>query len=217
VNTLAVAPNGSIFAAGWYGVIRSTDDGNVWSWVLPNNSGFSPTALTVTPNGDVFVESDVAVLRSTDNGNSWNDENEGLWLWGGGPTCFGLSPDGFIYAGTWYGLFKSHEITTFVDPSVHISLPSHVSLSQNYPNPFNPSTVIRYSLPVVSQVKLRIFNLLGQEVTTLVDGMRDAGYESAEWDASGNASGVYFYRIEAVNVADPAKAYVETKKIMLMK
>jgi hypothetical protein len=88
---------------------------------------------------------------------------------------------------------------------------------QNYPNPFNPSTVIRYQLPVLSIVKLRIFNVLGQEVKTLVDGVQDAGYESLEWDASALASGVYFYRLEATSMSDPSRLFTQVRKMVLMK
>ncbi|MBI1805296.1 MAG: T9SS type A sorting domain-containing protein [Ignavibacteriae bacterium] len=96
-------------------------------------------------------------------------------------------------------------------------IPASFALAQSFPNPFNPSTVIRYQLPVTSRVTLRVFNLLGQEVKTLVDGIRDAGYESAEWDASSNASGVYFYRLEATSTADASKRFTEVKKMVLLK
>ncbi len=81
------------------------------------------------------------------------------------------------------------------------SLPTSFSVSQNYPNPFNASTVIRYSLPENSRVKIEIFNILGQKVKTLVDEVQTAGYKSIEWngrDASSQtvASGVYFYKID---------------------
>jgi photosystem II stability/assembly factor-like uncharacterized protein len=210
VNVLAIAPNGSIFAAGWYGLIRSTDDGTTWSWVFQNNDGFSLTALTVTPNGDVYIESGVAVLRSTDNGNSWHEENEGLWLWAGGPTCFGLSPDGFIYAGTWYGVFKSHPIMTSVVQSEQHSRPSHFVLSQNYPNPFNPSTTISFSISKQSQVSLKVYDVLGREVSILLDETKPMGSYSVQFNASTLPSGVYFYRLQAGE-------FVETKKTLVMK
>jgi hypothetical protein len=76
-------------------------------------------------------------------------------------------------------------------------LPLTLVLSQNYPNPFNPSTTIRYELAERSHVTLTIFNLLGQEVRGLVDEVEDAGYRSVHLDASGLASGVYFYRLKA--------------------
>ncbi|MBI4547123.1 MAG: T9SS type A sorting domain-containing protein [Ignavibacteriae bacterium] len=88
--------------------------------------------------------------------------------------------------------------------------PITFNLSQNYPNPFNPVTVIRYQIPVSSRVTLKVYNLLGQEVAVLVDGMQEAGYKSVELNANKIASGVYFYRLQA-------GTFVETKKLLLLK
>jgi len=95
-------------------------------------------------------------------------------------------------------------------------LPKTFALYQNYPNPFNPSTTIRYDLPVKSTVSMRIYNLLGEEVRTLVDEVEDAGFRSFEWDASSYASGVYFYRIEAREV-EGSLHLVDVKKLVLVK
>jgi len=94
--------------------------------------------------------------------------------------------------------------------------PRSFSLEQNYPNPFNPSTVIRYSLPVNSQVSMKIFNMLGQEIVMLVDEGQDAGSYAVHWDASGHASGIYIYSLEA-NAVDGSKHHVENKKMVLIK
>jgi len=88
------------------------------------------------------------------------------------------------------------------------AVPSTFSLAQNYPNPFNPETSISYSLPVDARVSLSVFNTLGQEVAHLVDGQVPAGVHSVKWNASGFASGVYFYRITAGD-------FVETKRLIL--
>ena len=77
------------------------------------------------------------------------------------------------------------------------TLPDAYSLSQNYPNPFNSSTVIQYELPEAAWVRLEVYNMLGQVVTTLVDGNRQAGFHSYNWNANNFASGIYFYRITA--------------------
>jgi hypothetical protein len=94
-------------------------------------------------------------------------------------------------------------------------LPISVMLAQNYPNPFNPTTTIRFTLPVTEKVHLAIYNLLGQKIKTLVDGVRTAGVHEVVWDgkdASGMAvgSGVYFYRLETNGV-------VKTRKMMLIR
>jgi hypothetical protein len=86
------------------------------------------------------------------------------------------------------------------------SLPGRFKLERNYPNPFNPSTTIRYELAERSDVTLTVFNLLGQEVRTLVDETQDAGYRSVGFDASTSASGVYFYRLKAGD-------FVQTRKM----
>jgi len=98
-------------------------------------------------------------------------------------------------------------------------VPKEFALEQNYPNPFNPSTVIRYALPVDAMVMLKIYNELGQEVSTLVNGTQEAGYQSVEWNVlqSGAASGVYFYRLEASGTTDPARTFTQVRKMLLIK
>jgi hypothetical protein len=84
------------------------------------------------------------------------------------------------------------------------------SLEQNYPNPFNPSTTIRNALPSRSHITLTVFNPLGQIVRELVNGEMDAGYHEVQFDATGLASGIYFYRMRAGN-------FVETKRLLLLR
>ena len=91
-------------------------------------------------------------------------------------------------------------------------------LSQNYPNPFNPTTKIKYSIPPVvnvnfastTWVRLKVYNILGREVATLVNEEKPAGVYVITWDAKNLASGVYFYKIEAGN-------YIAAKKMVLIK
>ncbi|MEE8149247.1 MAG: T9SS type A sorting domain-containing protein [candidate division Zixibacteria bacterium] len=91
-------------------------------------------------------------------------------------------------------------------------LPTVFALDQNYPNPFNPSTEISFALPTSGRVSLIIYNVLGQEVETLVDGNMDAGNHTVTWEASSYSSGVYFYRL----IADNDK-FVKTNKMMVLK
>lgn len=90
------------------------------------------------------------------------------------------------------------------------SLPEVYELSQNYPNPFNPTTTIKFQLPSSGVVTLKIYDILGREVTTLVDEFKTEGTYEANFNALSLASGVYLYRI---NVND----YVDVKKMMLLK
>ena len=88
--------------------------------------------------------------------------------------------------------------------------PSEFNLMQNYPNPFNPITTIEFDLPSNSEVTLKIFNLLGEEIAILLSASLLSGSHSVQWDASKYASGIYLYKLQAGN-------YVETKKMVLMK
>jgi len=98
-----------------------------------------------------------------------------------------------------------------IEKAPGVILPQSFALHQNYPNPFNPITKINFDLPQSEWVRLEIFNILGQKVTTLLDTPMDAGYHEVEWDAGReNPSGVYFYTIQAGN-------FVESKKMMLLK
>jgi hypothetical protein len=90
------------------------------------------------------------------------------------------------------------------------AIPYRFCLEQNYPNPFNPLTVIRYQLPVDSWVTLKIYNTLGEEVFTLIEGIQDAGFKSVEFNANKLPSGIYFYRLTA-------GAFAETKKLLFIK
>ena len=94
--------------------------------------------------------------------------------------------------------------------------PVSFSMDQNYPNPFNPTTSIRYSIPVNSWVRLAVFNILGQKVSELVNQQQAAGWYAAQWNATA-ASGLYFYRLDAVSASDPNQRYSQLKKMLLVK
>ena len=100
--------------------------------------------------------------------------------------------------------------STDIDDVKNDILPQSFELSQNYPNPFNPSTNISFALPTKSNVRLEIFNLLGQKVANLVQGEMEAGYHEIAWNAGKTPSGVYFYRLISGDKS-------LTRKMMLLK
>ena len=88
-------------------------------------------------------------------------------------------------------------------------VPSHFTLSQNYPNPFNPSTTIRYELPRASLVSLKVYDVLGREISVLVNDRKDVGVHEVKFDGSNLASGMYFYRLQAGE-------FVQTKRLIIL-
>jgi len=89
-------------------------------------------------------------------------------------------------------------------------LPTQYELSQNYPNPFNPSTTIRFSLPQAAQLKINLYNMLGEQVATIAEGMYELGYHKVTFNASSLPSGTYIYRLESSD-------FVQVKKMILIK
>jgi hypothetical protein len=102
----------------------------------------------------------------------------------------------------------SYEYSDIVE--VDIPAPNEFALLQNYPNPFNPSTKIRYSVPQSSKVVIKVFDILGNEIETLIDEQKPIGTYEIIWHTTNLPSGVYFYRLQA-------GSFVETKKMVLMK
>ena len=94
-------------------------------------------------------------------------------------------------------------------------LPEEFNLSQNYPNPFNPATLIKFALPGSAKVTLKIYNILGQEVKTLLNDNLNAGYHEAKWDALNLSSGVYIYRIHSVG--NDGRSFTKSAKMVLLK
>jgi hypothetical protein len=97
-----------------------------------------------------------------------------------------------------------------VDVRETINSPVDFSLEQNYPNPFNPSTTIKYSIPRSSRVTIRVFDVLGNEIQTLVNEEKSAGTYELDWNAANLTSGVYYYQMIAGN-------HISTRKMILLK
>jgi len=99
-------------------------------------------------------------------------------------------------------------------PEVSVAVPTEFTIKQNFPNPFNPSTTISYDLPLNGHVSVVIYNITGQEIEKLFDGVQEAGSYQVIWNASDLASGIYFYRI---NFESAGQKITDTKSMILMK
>ncbi len=118
---------------------------------------------------------------------------------------------GILYDGSgYYGLMKTAPDITYVKRKSEPIIPQTTILWQNYPNPFNPKTSIRYSIRSNLDVSIKVYDLLGKEIATLVNEKKPAGAYTVEFDASKLSSGIYFYQLQADD-------FIETKKMMLMR
>uniref|UniRef100_A0A7V2ZJ26 T9SS type A sorting domain-containing protein n=1 Tax=Ignavibacterium album TaxID=591197 RepID=A0A7V2ZJ26_9BACT len=200
------------FAATSNGIYRSTNFGV--SWELSGLEGNNVNFIAIKSSTDTLTlfasTNDSGVFFSTDNGTTWFSSNSGL------PTTniTGLRSTGtYLYAGTGgEGLWriKINDLITNVDEESYSTIPSQFYLSQNFPNPFNPSTKISWQSPVGSRQILKVYDILGNEVATLVDEFKEAGRYEIEFDARNLSDGIYFYRLQADN-------FVQTKKMILIK
>ena len=163
---------------------------------------------------------------------SWNGFdvrlNIGKLSWQGFQDMIPDQTNSYLGLTYWYGIQGQNQVTygqrrfvgnyttgailstTAVSPGANAEIPAKFSLAQNYPNPFNPATKIDFALPAASPVRLSVYNMLGQEVATLVNGTVTAGSHTVSFDGSRLASGIYFYRLVA-------GSYVSTMRMILVK
>ena len=210
VAAIGFDQTGYVYAGIWgMGVYRSPDNGENWERADNGVTNHYISSLASNILDLVFVGTNGGgVFQTNDNGDHWQAMNSGLT--NTDIKCLAMSPDGYLYTGTkGGGVFKSVNTTLGVK-RISGNIPNKFALRQNYPNPFNPSTIIKYTLPKASPVTLKIYDILGRELKTLVNGSQEAGYKSVQFNASALPSGIYFYRLQA-------GAYVETKKLLLLK
>ena len=128
----------------------------------------------------------------------------------------GLMPGNNVrFSGIQCGTVKDIEIIN--DTTIEVTmLPSKYAIEQNYPNPFNPVTTINFSLPEDSKVKISIYNVMGEKVAEPYNSTTSAGYNQVTFNATGLASGVYYYRIEAAATGSGSE-FTAVKKMILLK
>jgi len=219
VNSLAISGS-YVFVGTGDGVTLSTDNGQNWTQTPLNN--IDVNALTAS-SSNVFAGTwDSGVYLSTDFGDTWSQINEGI----GNERILSLAlSSDYIFAGTWgTSVWRRplSEIITSIEETTNGS-PSDFILEQNYPNPFNSSTTIKYSIPTSEFVTLKVYDVLGNEVATLVNEEKPAGNYAVKFNVgtsrdlslssrqgSALTSGIYFYKLQVGN-------FIETKKMLLLK
>lgn len=216
VLDFAEAADGTIYTITLLGLLKSTDGGATWEDV--NTGIFHQYSALIIKGGSMFLGTSDGLYLSTDNAASWTSHKEGLlytYL-----AYLTLANDGYLYGAGGAGIYKSSQAVVTGIGDFAGELPEGFALAQNYPNPFNPNTTITFNLPQngrsgLGLVELKIFDLLGKEVKTLISQPMAAGFHSVQWDGNNNAgqpvaSGVYLYRLSAGEL-------VSTQKMMLLR
>ncbi|MDP1675415.1 MAG: T9SS type A sorting domain-containing protein [Bacteroidota bacterium] len=207
-GSLCLAAHGNDLLFGTNeGLLRSSNMGLSWIDTVYNN-GAVLTAV-ITKEGRYFTATQFNGVSEYDKATSkWKEIGQILpsqWV-----HSITLNSQGNLLAATeGMGVFRTVSLVSSVENARTVR-PTAFAVSQNYPNPFNPSTTISFILPTSSYVSLKIFDVLGKEVGSLVSENLSAGTYSRLWNAAKMASGVYFYRLQA-------GAFAETKKLMLVR
>jgi photosystem II stability/assembly factor-like uncharacterized protein len=209
VYSLTVAVNNYIFAAtadeNHDGIYRSTNDGATWTKIKSDNNEYYMEGVA-TSDGKIYLGAmGIGIFSTSDYGATWDLHAQGFQNLIGFALAIGI--DGTIYSTTVEDVYKSTGTTGVGYNELSIN---DFQLAQNYPNPFNPSTTISYSLPVQHQVSLKVYDVLGNEVASLVNEEQNAGSHSINFSAAQLSSGIYFYRLNIGN-------FSETKSMILIK
>jgi hypothetical protein len=215
-GTLVVHPtiqNTFFIAVSEYGLYKTTDGGSSWNNMTGWESAEQADAIgnIITAFGRRTGDSFNKIYKSTNNGTSWNEiTNSNYRL----PNTTSLTINPYNTNQLWIGTtgngtFIFDGLTIGIQP-VSSEIPASYNLGQNYPNPFNPVTAINFAISKPGLVTLKVFDLLGKEVSTLVDEDLKAGNYKIDFNASGFSSGIYFYSLQSGD-------FIETKKLVLIK
>ena len=208
INSVLYSNSGCMYAGTEDGVLyRSCDNGLNWQDIsIPDFIAIS--CMIFNSSGHIFLSDSNGVFLSTDNGDNWTTLNTGLTETN--IHTLRIDNDGYLFAGSASGyIFKSNQIISGFSEST-TELPKSFYLYQNYPNPFNPSTSIRFLVPQRMHVQLKVFDIIGCEITTLVNEELEAGNYDITFNADGISTGVYIYQLKA-------GTYMESKKMLLVR
>jgi photosystem II stability/assembly factor-like uncharacterized protein len=218
-GTIVGRVNGIGTGCGGGGIIlTTTNSGNNWTEIQVDKvisiSLINKINIWVTGYSYAWIGghclSQRIIKKSTDAGITWPEEfvstTDNLLA----DVKFVDENNGWAVGDNGTILHTSNGGVTFIDEEQIEEMPTEFLFSQNYPNPFNSSSVIKYSIPKSSQVTLKIFNTLGEELETLVNEEKPVGTYEVNWNAANLPSGVYFYRLQA-------GSFVQTRKMILLK
>lgn len=199
-----------LYAGNDQGLYLSGNNGNLWLKRIYGLTNTNVLAIAHNSVNHLFISVyGDGVYRSVNQGHNWIKENTGIGNYD--IYKFLVSNDDYIFAAGWANDFFRTKYPTVVsvnyEPSPTLN---EFKLEQNYPNPFNPATTIRYRIPERSFVTLKIYDLLGSEVATLVNEEKPACEYEVEFNAANLTSGIYFYKLQA-------GSFVQTKKMVLIK
>jgi photosystem II stability/assembly factor-like uncharacterized protein len=194
-------------------IFQTTDGGNTWIDKSIYNTGFNLYAVCFTDplTGTVLGNKNGQTgefLRTTNGGESWSDITTNLCVHFKG-VCFTDPLHGTAVGYNGAIFHTTNGGTTFFNKENSL-IPDQFILDQNYPNPFNPATTISYSIPSSSNIKLIVYNPLGQTIKILENSFKNAGKYSINFSAINLPSGIYFYKLEAAQ-------FTQVKKMMLIK
>jgi hypothetical protein len=203
IQNITVATDSAMFLAAYaYGVFKSIDKGVTWNRVPSVGGGYSYVRnIVYNPITEhIFIS---GLWRSTNLGASWHHLNNGLPDNGG--DVFAVNPKtGMMFVGATgrdAGVYRSIDQTVVsVKEPATVSDDGSIILFQNNPNPFNPLTIIKYQLADASQVSIKVYDIMGREVATLVNTYQEKGIYDYTFNATGLASGIYFYKLNANGV-----------------
>jgi len=196
------------WAVGDDGIIIHTTDGINWfEQTNPDTSTFRTLQRVFFLNSqEGWAVGTASILHTTNGGIEWTVEAEGLTYNSLAGVHFTSPTNGYV-GGQHKTLLKYGEITSVENDE---ELLTEFSLSQNYPNPFNPSTKIKFTITELRFTILKVYDVLGNEVATLVNEYKSAGEYKVEFSGSELTSGIYFYQLKA-------GSFIETKKMQLIK
>jgi hypothetical protein len=209
-NRIAISGSTAMVTSLRGRVYVSTNSGQAWTsrWLGVQDDLYG-IALHTDQRG-VVVSGFGGVFSTSDGGDTWTDELSPTSNWLYSPSYVGADTVLIVGWGSTILRMTSSGATTDVVEIPGQTQPSQFALGQNYPNPFNPSTTINYVLPKLSNVTLKVFDVLGREVATLVNALEEPGFKSVTFDASRLSSGTYYYHLQAGN-------QTETKKLLLLR